>query len=61
MKPAPVAAIVSIISAVATATLYLSFNDWFGASDLLPMFLAVSARATDEHHYYRPHWAEGKR
>jgi len=20
-----------------------------------------AARATDEHHYYRPHWAEGKR
>ena len=38
MKPASVAAIVSIISAVAAATLYVSVNDWFGASDLLPMF-----------------------
>ena len=38
MRPASAAAIVSIISAVATATLYLAFNDWFGASDLLPMF-----------------------
>jgi len=38
MKPASVASIASIVSAVAAATLYLSFNDWFGASDLLPMF-----------------------
>lgn len=38
MKPASVAAIVSIVSAVGAAALYLSFNDWFGGDDLLPMF-----------------------
>jgi peptidoglycan/LPS O-acetylase OafA/YrhL len=38
MRPALVAAIISIISAVAAAALYLSFNDWFGSGDLVAMF-----------------------
>jgi hypothetical protein len=38
MKPSSIAAVVSIVGAVAAATLYLSLNDWFGAGDLPAMF-----------------------
>jgi hypothetical protein len=38
VKPSTIAAVVSIVGAVAAATLYLDLNDWFGAGDLPAMF-----------------------